>query len=65
MLGGNFRHSPPKKEFSTFRVNLLEVLSASDYLTDDELKDQLRKLTEEKVEKYKYRFPTIVLKRVH
>lgn len=64
MLGGNFRHSPPK-EISTFRVNLLEVLNASDYLSDDELKDQLRKLTEEKVEKYQYRFPTIVLKRIH
>lgn len=64
MLGGNFRNSPPK-ENSAFRANLLEVLQSADDLSDEELMSQLKKLTEEKLEKYQVRQPKIILKRLH
>ena len=64
MLGGNFRSNPPK-ENSAFRVNLLEVLDASEDLSDEELRLELSKMLEASYEKYVPRKADIVLKRIH
>lgn len=64
MLGGNFRNSPPK-ENSAFRTVLLEVLSKSDNLSDEELRSALSAALEKTYEKYVPRKADIVLKTIH
>ncbi len=64
MLSG---HNPsnPKPKWTPFRDNLMQVLQDADSISDQELKNKLAELLDEKIEKYRVKHPTIILKRIH
>lgn len=53
----------PGNKYTPFRENLLKVVFEA--RNDEELREELSKLLDKKIEKYEVRRPTIVLKQVH
>jgi hypothetical protein len=62
MLGGH--NNPPGNKFSPFRENILNVLQSTEY-TDEELRAEIFKILDKKLEKYEVRTPKIILKQIH
>jgi hypothetical protein len=56
---------PPKPKWTPFRDNLMQVLQDADSISDQELKNKLAELLDEKIEKYEVKRPHIILKRIH
>lgn len=61
MLNGH--NNPPGNKYTPFRDNIMEVFSNTE--SDEELRAELSKLLDSKMDKYEVRRPTIVLKQVH
>ena len=62
MLGGH--NNPPGNKYTPFRDNIIKVLHNAEY-SDEELRAELSKLLDSKIDKYEVRRPTVVLKQVH